>query len=193
MKRSPLRSLRLLAMAFIAVGLTTTGAAQSPVAVYTALAVSPGDNPGSSATPIELTITRWSTPAERERINVTLLELGPEKLLDLLRDMPSVGRLSTPGAVGHALRYAVQSKSGGMEHILLLTDRPVGVWEASASGRTLEYPFTVIELRVRPSGDGDGKVAVAAKISVDRLTKNISFEDYSLAPVLLQGLKRDRR
>jgi hypothetical protein len=150
-------------------------------------------SPGAATLSIDLSITRWSTPAERDMVVTTLLEQGSARLLQVLRAMPPVGRLSTPGTTGFELRYASVTSAGGTDRIFLLTDRPVGFWEASSSSRTLDYPFTVIELRVRPNGQGDGKIVVAARVSLDRATRTISFEDFGISPVLLQNLRRNSR
>lgn len=193
MKQSPLAS-TLLAAALLVLVQVATPAAQSgePVARFSALAVVPNAPPGQAAQSIDIIINRWSTPAERDRINTTLLEQGPEKLLQVLREMPEIGRLTSPGVLGHSLRYVARSSSGGTDRLLILTDRPIETWEAAQGGRTLDYPFTVIELRMGPSGRGEGKITVAAKIAVDKFSKEILFEDYSPTPVTLQGLRREK-
>ena len=38
----------------------------------------------------------WSTPAQRDKLMSVMLNQGPEKLLDVLRDMPHVGYFNTP-------------------------------------------------------------------------------------------------
>lgn len=177
----------------MALAVVAPAAAQStpPAQRFSALAVDLG-SPGAATLSVDVSITRWSTPDERDAVMNTLLEQGSAKLLQLLRAMPPVGRLSTPGTTGFELRYAARTSAGGTDRIFLLTDRPVGFWEASAGGRSLDYPFTVIELRVGPSGQGDGKIVVAAKVSVDRRTRTITFEDFGISPVLLQNLRRSR-
>lgn len=188
-RRSPLHTLALTLTLLAAAA--AAGAAQSKGAIarFTALAVDPGASPGMTTMTVDVTVTRWSTQAERELVTSTLLE-QPTKLLDVLQKMPPVGRLSSPGGVGWELRYAVESRSGGTSRIVLLTDRPVGFNEAQYQGRTLDYPFTVIEMRVPPSGNGEGTIAVAAKIMVDRLSKDLILENYTIAPVQLRGVKR---
>ena len=156
------------------------------------LAVQMGALPGSTTQQIDLSVTRMSTELERDTVMNTILE-QPSKLVDVLRKMPSVGRLTSPGSVGYDLRYVEQSKIGSSDRFLILTDRPVGFTEAVDNSRTLEYAVTVIELRVPPAGQGQGKIAVAAKLSVDPRTKALTAEDWNISPVLIQSLERDRR
>jgi hypothetical protein len=192
---SPARSRNIftcaLVVSLVILGTSAAGRPQA-VARFSALAVSPGAPAGQATLPIDIIVTRWSTSEERDLVTTTLLEQGPAKLLELLKGMPPVGRLTTPGSTGFELRYAVGAKVDAMDRILILTDRPVGFFEVSAGARSLDYPLTVIEITLDPNGRGKGKVAVAAKIVVDRGTKAFSFEDYSVFPVLLQSVQHHR-
>ena len=60
--------------------------------------------------PIQISVTRWSTPAERTTLQQTLFAKGQEALLEVLRDMRPVGRISTPGNIGWDLRFAEQRR-----------------------------------------------------------------------------------
>jgi len=188
-RQSPLRTLALALTLIAATAATGTAQSKGSVATFTALAVDPGASPGMTTMTVDVTVTRWSTQAERDAVTTTLME-QPTKLLEVLQKMPPVGRLSSPGGVGGELRYAAEGKSGGTSRIVMLADRPVGFAEAQYQGRTLEYPFTVIEMRVPPSGNGEGTIAVAAKIMVDRVSKDLILENYTIAPVQLRGVKR---
>jgi hypothetical protein len=156
---------------------------------FRALAVQPAGLGAPTTLMVELAITRWSTDAEQQKLRTTLLE-QPKNVLEVLSKMPEVGRIETPGNVGYALRYAQKTSTNGTDQILLLTDRPVGFAEAANSGRTLDYPITVIQLQMQPSGKGEGKIAVAARLIPNRLGKEIMVEDWNFTPVTLQGVER---
>jgi hypothetical protein len=185
--------LTTIAATFILAGGPSVAAQRSALPEhFHALAVQMGASPGQVSVPIDLTVTRWSTPSERDTVMSTILE-QPKKLVEVLQKMPSVGRLSGVGDVGYDLRYAENTSSGGTDRIVLMTDRPVGFAEAQDSGRTLDYRITVIELRVGSNGKGEGKVAVAAKLTTDRKTKQLTVEDWNISPVRLQSLERDKK
>jgi len=74
---------------------------------------------------------------------------------------------------------------------VLLTDRYIGFWEAANRPRTIDYPFTVIELRLNPDGVGEGKMSIATKVTMDKDKKQIELENYGTQPVLLQNVKRE--
>jgi hypothetical protein len=154
--------------------------------------------PGSSAV-VEIDIDRWSTAAERENLITTMVEKKEHELLKALQKMPSHGRFSIPGLVGpdphqlrlgNPLRYAWQTaQPEGGRRIVIATDRYIGFNEARNQPRTIDYPFTLFEIRVDKAGEGQGKMAVATKISFDKKKNAIELENYSSEPVRLNNVK----
>jgi hypothetical protein len=147
--------------------------------------------PGASR--VDITISRWSTDAERQGLLTTFFEKGPAKLLDALQDAKPVGRITTPGTLGWDLRAAryMPLPEGG-SRIVIVTDRPVGFWEARAQPRRIDYPFTVIEIRLKPDGTGEGKASVATKITYNKKTQMIELENYASEPVRLNNVKMEK-
>ena len=154
--------------------------------------------PASTAV-IELRITRWSTAAERERLLSTAVEKGQDALLRELQRMPDHGRISIPGWTGpdpHNARlgwtlhyaFATPGDDGGLR-IGIATDRYIGFWEARNQPRTMDYPFTLIEIRLDAEGRGVGKMAVATKIEFDRKKQQMVLENYASEPVRLNEVK----
>ncbi len=145
-------------------------------------------------TPVDIVINKWSTDAERDRLMSALMDKGSDALLSELQKAPTVGRINSPGHLGWDLHYArrVALPEGG-ERVVIATDRPVGFWEAANSTRSLEYPFTVIEMRLNRDGEGQGKMSVAAKITGDKESHLITIENWDTQPVTLTQVKRERR
>jgi hypothetical protein len=162
---------------------------------YTALAVNLGDTPVRWTTKtVEIVVNRWSPTATRDRLLSVLLEKGPDKLLDALRNSPRVGYIRTPDSIGYEIRFTQRLKGeDGGERVVLMTDRYIGFWEQVNRPRTVDYPFTVIDLRISPSGEGTGKMSLFAKIAVDKKDNTIIIEDYGTQPVLLQGLRKEAK
>ncbi len=142
---------------------------------------------------IELVVNRWSTDKDRDRLMSVLMSKGPEKLLDVLQDMPRAGYIKTPDRVGWDLHFArkVPNPDGG-ERVVLVTDRRIGFWEAANRPRSIDYPFTVIELRLNRDGEGEGKMSVATKIIPDKENNIVTLENYGTQPVLLTNIKREK-
>jgi hypothetical protein len=139
---------------------------------------------------IDIDVTRWSTNADRQALVQTLFQEGSEQLLSVLRDQRSVGRIYTPGSIGYELRYAEQRQlpEGGRE-ISLATDRPMSFRELVNSARSSQYPFTWVQFQMRRDGTGEGKLAVAARITGEEAARVIEVEDFALQPVRLQNIR----
>jgi hypothetical protein len=142
---------------------------------------------------VEIVVNRWSTEAERDRLLAILLDKGPDKLLDALRDLPRVGYIRTPNSVGYDLHYAwhAPGEDAG-DQIVLATDRYIGFWEAANRPRTIDYPFTFIEIHLDKDGEGEGKMSLATKVMVDKEKSQIVLENYASQPVLLQAVRAQR-
>jgi hypothetical protein len=138
---------------------------------------------------VEISVTRWSTPAERETLLSALFKEGQEELLGKLRDMRAVGRIYTPGSIGYELRFAEQQKlPEGGRRIILATDRPMSFWELINRPRSSQYPFTWVQLNLKADGTGDGELAVAARVFGDRPNRPIEVETFQISPVRLQSV-----
>jgi hypothetical protein len=147
----------------------------------------------SASGPIEIVVDRWSTDAQRDKLMAVMVNGGPDKLLDALQDMPRVGFFRVPGELGIDLHFArkVALPDGG-ERVVLVTDRRVGFWETANQPRTIDYPFTVIELRLNGDGEGEGKMSIATKIVAETSHNIITLENYDTQPVMLKNVRRER-
>ena len=143
---------------------------------------------GAGAGRVMMRVTRWSTDAERNRLLTTLTKSGPDSLLDVLKDQKSVGTIRTPDSLAYDLRYAHQEPGeDGGRRIVLATDRPISFWEARNQPRTMDYPFTVIQMNIDKNGDGKGTMSYATKI-IQR-GNTIELENFSTSPVMLTKIE----
>lgn len=156
---------------------------------FSAIAVNMAPGTTATTTPVEITIERWTSDAERDRLMTVLKEKGPDELLKVLQNEPKVGSIRTRESLAYDLRYARQlpGQDGG-RRIVLGTDRPIGFLEAQAGGQTLDYRFTLIELRVGPDGKGEGKLSIAARPEFNDHV--LVIEDYAAEPVRLQDVQK---
>ena len=142
-------------------------------------------------TPLDITVTRWSTAGEREQLITSLRQNGLKGLLEMMQTVERVGVIRIPGTLNYDFHFALRSEDrGGNQSITLITDRPVGFDEAVEGPRTLEYRFMVIQLNVNAIGRGEGRMSIATKIDVDRLTGEINLETWENLYVTLRDLRR---
>jgi hypothetical protein len=142
---------------------------------------------------IDITVDRWSGDKQRDALISTMLQKGPEKLLDALQDMPAVGHFGAPGNLSWDLHFARRaSLPEGGERVTLITDRRISFWESANQPRSIDYPFTVIELRLNRDGEGEGTLSIATKVIYDKKENMITLENYQTSPVRLTNVKRER-
>lgn len=153
---------------------------------------------GSNAI-VQFHIDSWSTDAERQHLVTTMIEKGDDALLRELQKARVHGRWNIPGymgpdihqlRLGHDIRYARQTPlPEGGRRIVIATDRYIGFVEARNQPRSIDYPFTLIEIRVDKDGKGEGKMAVATKINFDKAKNTMELENYSSEPVRLNNVQ----
>ena len=187
--RSRIRSILTLSL-FLAGGAMT--AAPKPIESFRAFAVGLGTG---KAGIIDIDIYRWSTDEEREALLTTLVEFGPDKLLDALEKIrPPVGYIRTPTSLSYDLYYARDNPApDGGRRIVLATNRRVSFREAANNTRSMQYQFTLIEIHLDKDGKGEGKLVPAAKVSWDKETKRIEIENYNALPVDLTTVTTVKR
>src|SRR5580765_3165329 len=79
---------------------------------------------------VDITVERWSTDAERDKLMSVLLNQGADQLLDVLKEMRHVGYFNTPGNLRWELRFARKTpQPDGGERVILATDRRISFRE----------------------------------------------------------------
>lgn len=138
---------------------------------------------------LDFAVDRWSTESERERL-VEALKKGQDALLEALRDLPRLGYIRTTGNLGWDLHYAHEAPAeDGGRQVVIATDRPISVWEAANRPRTIDYPFTLIELRLNEENQGEGKLSVATKITASSDGRFVHLENYDSLPVQMNEIR----
>jgi hypothetical protein len=153
-------------------------------------------NSGPSTATVDFTIERWSTDAERDKLLSVLQEEKDEyrankRLLSVLQDLPKVGYIRTPQTLAWDLRFARQSPlEDGGRRIVLATDRPIGFREARNQPRSIDYPFTIVEVQLDKNDRGVGKILAGTKLYIDRKTNNLVLENFAQQPVRFNEIRR---
>ena len=160
---------------------------------FTANAVSISPEYGTGQRIVEMNIDRWSPNSERERLVAALQTKGSDALLKQLQKNKPVGRIRTPDSLGYDLRYAQQTPlPDGGRMIVIATDRPIGFWEATHQPRSIDYPFTVIQMKLDRDGNGSGTLSYATRI-VAHENKVIELEDFATQPIMLNNIHAETK
>jgi hypothetical protein len=158
---------------------------------FSGFAINMNSRPNTAV--IDFSIERWSTDEEREQLLGIIKENKDptRRLLTALQKMPKVGYIRGQQTLGWDLRYARQSEleDGGGRRIVLATDRPIGFWEARNQGRTMDYPFTIIEMQLDKNDKGVGKILAGTKIFIDK-KNNLVLENYGQQPIAFNEIHK---
>jgi hypothetical protein len=151
-------------------------------------------NSGPSTGTVNIRIDRWSTDEERAALLGILkgednTRTTNQTLLRALQKMPSAGTIAAPGSLAWDLRFAQQGPLEKGRRIVVATDRPIGFWEARNQPRTMDYPFTVLELRLDGDDKGEGKMLAGTKLFIEPDSNTLVLEDYAQQPVRLNNIR----
>ena len=150
-------------------------------------------NSGPKTAVLDFEISRWSTDEERAQLLAIVKEnKNPtDKLLRALQKLPKVGYIRTQQSLAWDLHYARQTPlDEGGRSIVLATDRPINFWEARNQPRSIDYPFTILEMHLDKNDEGSGKILVGTKIYIDKKTNNLVLENYAQQPVMFNEIKK---
>ena len=172
LRRGP--ALALVVAGMFAASMLTGAQTQTKETIehFTATAV----NVTGAPDPLKIDLLRWSTDAEREQLLSVWSDKGEKEFATALSKAPSLGYLWTSESAGYSVRYAYRtSMPDGSQRLIVATDKPLGswnpqIWKPTGSAKANDYPFAVIELRLKQRGIGEGKSSLFAKVTAARAT-----------------------
>ena len=135
---------------------------------------------------IEIAIERWTSDDERTMLLNTMGQGGQNALLNALQGIKvRTGFIRTPNSLGYDLRYCRDNVlPDGSRQIVIATDKPVSFLAAATNARTMDYPFTIVEMRfAKDSLKGEGKLLAGTALSVKN--GRLELENYGQEPVRL--------
>jgi hypothetical protein len=158
---------------------------------FTAQAVNMANvGPSGAVGTVDIIINRYSTEAERTRFLAALTERGNDGLLEAFQKAPSIGKVGPTGRLGFDIRYAheMAGEDGGRQ-IVLASDRRMSFLEVANRPRTVDYPFTVVQLKLDNGGNGEGKASFLTRIEVDKKNNALVLENFASRPVDLMSVR----
>lgn len=180
----------LLAAAATARSHAQAGQVQLPLRLSGALISAGGIGNPTGTGRIEITISRWSTAAERSKLVTTLAQQGQDALLDELSRAKSVGTVRFNTGLAWDLRYAREvPRAEGGSLVYAATDRPMSAWEIWNDPQYSRYPFTLIELRFDRERPPDGSLLLAARVTADNDGRFVTVENFATQPIRITQIE----
>jgi hypothetical protein len=97
------------------------------------------------------------------------------------------GYIRVGGSLGYPIAVATSTPTATGRVIHNMMDRPISFQELASNARSLDYPFSYIELKVGKDGKGEGQMFAAAKISLTAGT--VDVENYNFQPLKLLNVR----
>lgn len=195
------RAVRAAALGIVVVVAAAAAVAQPPPPPETFTGTTA--NMSAPGVDLRINVLRWSEEADREAVLSTIepalagavVNEDGETISDALQNLQTVGYIWTGGALGYALKYAHRTElPDGGEHIVLVTDRPLGRWDRNGpwrDGDTEPRDFTVVDLRLDAEGNGEGRMALAVPLVVDAEQQTVGLGGDQPVPVHLENARRE--
>ena len=87
-----------------------------------------------------------------------------------------VGRVSPVGSTGNQIAVARKKQVGTETVITIVTARIMPFVELYRNGRSTDYPFGFIQVKLNDKSEGGGQILVAAKIRFDKKKQHYEIE-----------------
>ena len=105
-----------------------------------------------------------------------------------------LGRFSLGGRLGEPLRAVIVDDHNGRKRLRAIFQRWIGFGEFRGGYRSVDYPFSYIEIMIDPrTGRGDGTFFPAARIRFKEARGSrpdtVEIEDFGVFPGKLMGVR----
>jgi hypothetical protein len=171
--RVPLFTLVLL------VSLTVDAVAQdqTPPQAYTGVAVGTGGSVGGKTISFDFRVTQYTTDEALQNFAQLVKDKGTDALRRAL-EKEDKGRISAVGSTGNQIAVARKRQQGSETIITIVTARTMPFIELYNNGRTTDYPFGYLQVKLDSTGKGSGQIMAAARIRFDKKKGQYEIESF---------------
>lgn len=108
---------------------------------------------------------------------LNLLRKGTDALRRAL-EKEDRGRINVVGSTGNQIAVARKRQQGPDTIITIVTARTMPFIELYRGGRSTDYPFGFLQVKLDDKGQGNGQIMAAGRIRFDRKKGNYEIESY---------------
>ena len=178
MRKGNKRYAFLLLLAFTTLLLASYGQDEKkkPQAYY-GVAMGTGGSVGGRSIQFDFKINEYTTDEELNKFAALLKEKGPDALRSAL-EKEDKGRLNPTGHIGNEIAVARKRQQGTDTIITIVTARVMPFIELYNSGRSTDYQFGFLQVKLNEKGEGTGQIMAAAKIKFNKKKGHYEIESY---------------
>jgi len=159
--------------------------------VYTGTAVAIGGALGGASRGFTLEITSYTPPEEVQQDLETLRTQGQDGLYKAI-EKKKLGNFAFTGDVGRDVNFVTQTDMEEGRKITILFERWLKFFELRRGTRSVDYPFTYVELFME-GRKGEGSLIGAAKVYLDKKhPSTLDVENFGTYPARLMGVELRR-
>lgn len=144
---------------------------------YSAVAVGTGGAVGGKTMLFDFRITQYTTDEELQNFAQLVKDKGTDALRSAL-EKEDKGRINAVGSTGNQIAVARKRQQGSDTIITIVTARNMPFVELYRGGRTRDYPFGYLQVKLDATGKGTGQIMVAAKIRFDKKKGQHEIESF---------------
>ena len=159
--------------------LSTTNGQEAKVRpeAYSGTAIGTGGRVGGRSIGFDFRISRYTTDEELQKFADLVKEKGMEALRRAL-EKEDVGQLSVTGRVGNQIAIARKRQVDSETIITLITARTMPFLELYRSGRSTDYPFGFLQVKLDANGKGAGQIMAGARIRFNKKAGKYEIESF---------------
>jgi hypothetical protein len=177
MKSQPSRIALLTSVLLVALSLEVFAQEKAAPEAYTGVAIGTGGSVGGKSISFDFRITQYTTDEELQNFAQLLKDQGTDALRRAL-EKEDKGRINAVGSTGNQIAVARKRQHGSDTIITIVTARTMPFVELYNNGRSRDYPFGYLQVKLDATRKGTGQVMAAAKIRFDKKKGKYEIESF---------------
>jgi hypothetical protein len=144
---------------------------------YSGVAMGTGGSVGGKTISFDFRIAQYTTDDEVQSFAQLVKDKGADALRRAL-EKEDKGRINAVGSTGNQIAVARKREQGSETIITIVTARTMPFVELYNNGRSRDYPFGYLQVKLDPTGKGTGQIMAAAKIRFDKKKGQYEIESF---------------
>ena len=164
---------------FLTLSLAFVSSAQDKVSAeaYSGTAIGTGGSVGGKTIQFNFRITQYTTDEEVQNFAQLVKDKGTDGLRRVL-EKEDKGRINAVGSTGNQIAVARKRQEGSDTIVTIVTARTMPFMELYNNGRTTDYPFGYLQVKLDANGQGTGQIMAAARIRFDKKKGQYEIESF---------------